>query len=119
RAATLALFASAAPITIVPLDVAGRFRFGPADLAALPGPIGAHLRAGSRRWILRNRLLLRRSFAMWDLLAAMWLIEPEALSSRRTSARAHRNGWIEIDRGGREVTLVTGFDRDRLWQRFV
>jgi inosine-uridine nucleoside N-ribohydrolase len=120
RAATAAVIASSAPLTVVPLDVASAFRFDARDLGAIHGALGDFLRRGARRWRVRTRLLkFRGSFPIWDLLAAMWLIAPGAIATRQETVRAHPNAWIEFGAGTREVTVVTGFDRGRVWRDFL
>lgn len=120
RAATAAVFASSAPLTVVPLDVASAFRFDGRDLGAIQGALGDFLRRGARRWLIRTRLLKwRRSFPIWDLLAAMWLIAPGAIATRKEKVTVHPNAWLEFGAGTREVTVVTGFDRGRLWRELL
>jgi len=119
RAATSTVFASGVPLVIVPLDVAKTLRMRTSDLAPLAGPLGAHLRAGSRRWIRRARVLtLARSVPVWDLVAAMWLVEPALFRVEERRAVAHASGWIEFGRG-RAVRVVAGFDPAAVWRRFA
>lgn len=118
RAATHAVFASAVPLTIVPLDVAKGLRAGRANVAALRGPVGAHLRDGSRRWHRRALLLLALNVPVWDLVAAMWLVEPSLYRVEDRLATAHASGWVEFGRG-RAVRVVTAFDAVAVWKRFV
>jgi inosine-uridine nucleoside N-ribohydrolase len=120
RPAVHAVFESKAPLTFVTLDVAGRMLVRKADLEALPGALGEHLRRGSRRWF-RRALLLRASrwIRLWDLAAALYALEPGLFRLVESRARLHRSGWIEFGAGERPVRLVRGFDRDALWARFV
>lgn len=120
RAATRAVFASELPLTIVPLDVAGRLRVGPREIAELEGPLGDLLRRHSRRWLRRSRLLRwSASFPAFDLAAAAYLIDPESVTTEETRVRLHSNTRVEFGRGERKVRVVRDLDRERIWQRFV
>lgn len=120
RRATSTVFESGLPLTIVPLDVARGMRVSWEDLQALQGRLGALLRDQSRRW-LRRQLILKgaRSFACFDLLAAMVVLRPSLLSFDSLPARAHSNGWIEFGRGVRIVRVVKGFDPLKIWNELV
>jgi inosine-uridine nucleoside N-ribohydrolase len=120
REAAGALFASKVPITIVPLDVAKRLTARGADLRALRGPIGAYLRERSNRWLWRARILkLRDRFPVWDLVAAMYLVDEAMFRVERSSVRSDARGLVELGRGGREVDVVASFDRDEVWSAFA
>lgn len=120
RPAARAVFSSSVPLTVVPLDVARKMRVGKAELAELYGPLGEHLRKHSKRWLRRSRLLRWSStFPVYDLPAAMYAIDPSLVDVVETTARCHRNLWIEYGTGGRPVRLVRGFDPRELWRRFV
>jgi inosine-uridine nucleoside N-ribohydrolase len=119
RAAARAVFASALPLTIVPLDVARRLRAGPRELRQLTGPLGEHLRRGARRWLWRSRLLKARgSIALFDLLAAAYVVSPEHVHVEATTARLGARMLVEHGRGGRPVRVVRDFDREAIWNRF-
>jgi inosine-uridine nucleoside N-ribohydrolase len=120
RTATRVVFESEIRLVLVPLDVARRLRVTPADLAAIPGVLGDHLRRHSRRW-LRRALLVRgrRAFPVWDLVAALLIVEPGLFTVELGVARLGRNGWLEHGAGTRPVTVVRKFDRQRAWQRFL
>lgn len=120
RPATRAVFASDLPLTVVPLDVARRLGVGKPDLAQLRGPLGGLLRDQSRRWLRRSRLLRWSStFPAFDLVAALYAIDPAGIEVEETRVRVHPNVWIEFGAGERRVKVVRGFDRDELWRRFV
>lgn len=120
RSAARAVFSSSVPLTVVPLDVARQMRVGKAELAELRGPLGEHLRKHSKRWLRRSRLLRWSStFPVYDLPAAMYAIDPSLVDVAETTARCHRNLWIEYGKGGRPVRLVRGFDPREIWRRFV
>ncbi|HEX9941568.1 MAG TPA: nucleoside hydrolase [Thermoanaerobaculia bacterium] len=120
REATRAVFASDLPLTVVPLDVARRLRAGRRELAELRGPLGDFLRRHSRRW--RRRSLLVRgspSFPVFDLLAAMYLIDPASVTMEESRASLHRNAWVEYGTGDRRLRVVRDFDRGAVWHRFT
>ena len=120
RLATCEVFASAAPLTLVPLDVARRMTVTREDLARLEGPLGSRLRAGASRWFIRARLLKwSASFPVWDLVAALYVLDPSLFTVEERSARAHPNGWIEYAGGPRRVKVVANFNRNALWSRFL
>jgi inosine-uridine nucleoside N-ribohydrolase len=101
RGAARAVLASDLPLTLVPLDVARRLQVGPADLAELPGPLGRLLREGSARWLRRARRLHRRdSFAVFDLLAAAAVLDPDCVERAPARVRVHRNLWLELGADG-------------------
>jgi inosine-uridine nucleoside N-ribohydrolase len=111
---------SGVPITVVPLDVARRMTITAADLAALPGPLGDHLRRHSRRWFRRARcILLSRTIRIWDLVAASAALRPALVRTTPVHICVHDNGWLEFGSGGRDAWMVESFDRDALWQDFV
>jgi hypothetical protein len=59
------------------------------------------------------------AFPAFDLPAAMYILEPSLVEVEETTARVHRNLWIEFGHGGRPVRLVRGFDPRELWRRFA
>lgn len=119
RPAAREVFDSRIPLTIVPLDVAKRLRAGGGDLARLGGPVGEWLRARSRRWLRRARLLkLRDWFPVWDLAAAMLLIEPGSFRAETSPVAIDRRGRVVFGAAGREANVVTALDRAALWRRF-
>jgi len=120
RAATRAVFASELPLTIVPLDVARRLRAGPRELRSLAGPLGDFLRRHSARWSRRS--LLRRGsrrFPVFDLVAAVYAIEPSLFAAEETWTRLHRNLWVELGKGERRVKVVREFDPRTVWDYFT
>jgi inosine-uridine nucleoside N-ribohydrolase len=119
RPAARAVFASDLPLTLVPLDVARRLCAGPEELAGLAGPLGEHLRRGARRWLWRSRLLkARNSIALFDLLAAAYVVYPEHVHVEATTVRLRPNLLVEPSSGGRPVRIVRGFDGEAIWARF-
>lgn len=59
---------------IFPLEVVRRLRFGKATLSVIAstGTVGTYLSAQSRRWLVRAPFRYgRRSFPVWDLVAAL------------------------------------------------
>lgn len=120
REATRAVFASDLPLTVVPLDVARRLRVGKERFSELRGELGDALRRGSARWLRRSRLLRWSStFPAFDLLAALYAIDPSLVSTEETTALVHPNLWMEFGKGGRPVRLVRDFDDEGCWRLFV
>ncbi len=119
RRATQAVFASHAPLTVVPLDVARRLTISAENLEPIPGTLGILLRQSSKRWFRRARIRrLSSRFAVWDLAAAMWLTEPGLFQTREIRARATRLGRIAWNEG-RSIRVLTSFDRDAVWSAFL
>jgi len=118
-AAARVVFGSDLPLTVVPLDVAGRLRIGPAELKGLPGSLGEFLRRHSARWARRS-LLIRgsRRFPVFDLAAAAYAIDPALASIEETQGRLHRNLWIEFGQGNRRLRVVRDLDLGGIWRLF-
>lgn len=117
--ATMTVFESAAPVTIVPLDVVDRMRVGRDGLAAIPGAAGEFIRKHSERWLrAKTAWRPRRTFRIPDLVAAMLVIEPSLFDLEQARVTAHESGWIEYG-DGRPVRVVKRFDRGRVWSRFI
>lgn len=108
------------PLTIVPLNHSRRLRITRKDLAAISGDLGTFLTKESNRWFWRCHLLkLSASFAVYDLAAAMLLIDRSLFEIRETTMELTKRGAARFGRGKREVKLVTGVDRDALLHRFT
>ena len=120
RAAALELFRGDVPLTIFPLDVARQFWVTRRDLDAIAGPLGDYLRAGAARWF-RHLLLVRQTFrfAIYDLAAALYLLDEDGFTMERTTAAIRPNTFIEFGTGTREVKVCRMLDRQRLWSRFL
>jgi inosine-uridine nucleoside N-ribohydrolase len=118
RAATRAVFASDLPLTVIPLDVARRLRVGPRELRDLQGPVGDFLRRHSARWSRRS-LLLRgsRRFPVFDLAAAVYVLDPSLVTLEETRVRLHPNLWVEYGAGERRVRVVRDLDARAIWAR--
>jgi len=118
--ATLELFRSDVPLTIFPLDVARELWVTRRDLDAIPGALGDFLRAGAVRWFRRLRLVKGTGrFPIYDLAAALYLIDENGFTMERTTATMRANTFVEFGSGTREVKVCRALDRQRLWQRFV
>ena len=120
RRATRICFETTIPMTVFPLNVASRFRFSRSLIAHLKSPLGDSLRQGADRWF-RHLLWTRamREFPIYDLLAALYMIDPAGveLEERRVSVTAA--GFVDYRGDGRSIRVATGFDADLLWDRFV
>jgi inosine-uridine nucleoside N-ribohydrolase len=107
-------------LTLYPLDVVRRLRADAArlDRAAQTGPLGAALARGSRRWLARaRRRRLSRSFALWDLPAAL-----DTLGMLPGAARGPRElapGIRRFLRVPRPVPCLLSFDAAGAWERFL
>jgi len=121
KAATFAVFNSALPLTFVPLDVARRLRATRSRLRAIQhSVIGSHLGEGSRRWMRRARILKwSSSFPIWDLTAAMYLIEPALYVFEDTFAEMASSTHVRFGTGSRPVRLVRSFDAPAVWEAFT
>jgi len=118
--ATRAVWESALPLTVVPLDVARRVRVGTAELRELRGALGEALRRGSRRWLRRARLRHASStFPAYDLVAAACLFAPATVERVVTPARLRERLWIEWGAGERLVTLVRDCAGGAIWRATV
>ncbi|HEX8154169.1 MAG TPA: nucleoside hydrolase [Thermoanaerobaculia bacterium] len=120
RDAAHRVFELPVPLTIFPLDVCRRLSIRERDLDAIPGALGRYMRRESRRWF-RHLLLVRRTrrFAIHDLAAALYLLDPTGFELATAQAWMRRNTYIEFDVGNREVQVCVALDRDVLWERFV
>ena len=120
RQATRTVLCSEVPLTIVPLDVARRLWITRQDLREVGGPVGAYLQQHADRWFRRARLLKwRGSVPLWDLVAALYVLEPSLFRLREDRVRFHDRGWIQFGNGPRPVRRVEGFDREAVWRHFV
>ncbi len=119
RAAARSVFACGAPLAVVPLDVAKRLRVGADELDALGGAVGRFLRSGSQRWLKRaRRMKLKRTFPVWDLVAAMYVAEPRLFEVCEASASLRGSGRVAWG-DGRPVRIVSGFDPAAVWGAFA
>jgi inosine-uridine nucleoside N-ribohydrolase len=120
RAAFRHVFHSGQPLTLLPLDVAATFLATPARLAALPGPVGALLRRGARRWAWRS--LLRRgsrAFPLWDVPAVLHALGAPGLRLADVPARLTGTGAVAFGEGARGVRVVERLDAPLLWEGFL
>lgn len=116
--ATRTVMQATCPITVVPLDVASRLRADSKSLARLPGAVGEYLRDGSRRWLRRNYWRGRRSFAVWDLVAAMYVLSPDLFRVEARAASARANGGVSYRDSGRIVQVIVDYVPSTVWQVF-
>lgn len=120
RRATRIVFDSEIPLLFLPLDVLATMRVNREMLHSLDGELGDYLRRNSARWF-RRLLMVKgtRWFRVWDLVAAMFLIDPEGAQIDETRAHLHRNGYLDFAAGTRTITVMCAFDRERWWRKFV
>ena len=111
RAATAVAVGGIERLIVVPLDRARCLRLQASDLERFrSGRLSEALRAGSRRWLRRNRWLKgRSSFPVWDLLAAATFCWPHLV---RLEAGPLSSGLPLAAYGlaEREARWVTDFD---------
>jgi inosine-uridine nucleoside N-ribohydrolase len=118
RRAAQAVLGSALPLTIVPLDQGRRLRAGRRELAGLAGELGSYLRRHARRWLRRAWLTGRRSFALYDLLAAACVVDADCVTFEESRVEAHANLRLGFGAGARPVRVVRDFDAEGIWGRF-
>ncbi len=119
RAAAVAVFESALPLTLFPLDVVRGLYATADDVRALGGDLGRYLALGARRWLARLRLLKATGrFPIWDLAAAIYAIDPHGFGFEERVGRMRPNTSIDWGQGSRRVQVCTALDRDLLWERF-
>jgi inosine-uridine nucleoside N-ribohydrolase len=114
------VFQSDVPITIVPLNQAKRLRFNSKKLAELNDfELGKFLGTYSRRWLIRNRIVKARNwFPIWDLVAAMYLINPADFKIQQVNTRLNNRGFLRFNNGHRSVRMINDFDPDLIWKNF-
>ncbi len=120
RAATHRLFAANVALTIFPLNIARELWVLQDDLHSIAGALGNALREGTQRWfrtLLWKRLT--RRFAIYDLVAALYAIDPNGFEFEETTAAIHNNTFLEFNRGTRRVKVCRRLDRELLWRRFL
>ncbi len=120
RAATAVALREIQSLVVVPLDRARRLRAEGAELERLAGStLGDDLRAGSRRWVRRNRWLKGRSgFPVWDLVAVATLCWPHLV---RLEAGPLSSGLPLAAYGlaEREALWVADFDAAGIFEALV
>jgi inosine-uridine nucleoside N-ribohydrolase len=102
-AATLALSTATA---LFPMEVCRKVWFGADELGALPAWLADRCRA----WLRLAPLMTgRRAFHPWDLLPAMWLVEPTLFRTERRgvrlASRPGRRGYVAYGDGDVEVAV--------------
>ncbi len=109
---------SSIPLTCIPCDVARRLRFSRKMLRSIPEPLQTFFKQHSDRWFRRALLLKgRRSIPIWDLVAAMYVIEPDLFQIEETKVRLGKWGQ-PIFSQGRPIRVVTGYSPEVVWERF-
>jgi inosine-uridine nucleoside N-ribohydrolase len=102
-----ALFRSATPRRVYPLDVAARLTVGARFLARIrrAGPLGRALAAGSWRWLARAPLRYRSlRFPLWDLVPALDLAGLLPHQEETRHLRCDGRGRL-VDDGGAEPAV--------------
>lgn len=116
--ATTQVLERGTPLTLVPLDVCGRFRFEWGRVACLPGELGRWMGEHSVRWWRRAMRKGQRQVPIWDLVAALYVMHPEEFEVRNTTVGVTRRGGLRWGTGPYPARWVSDFDPDSLWSRF-
>ena len=120
RRSAVEVFHADAALTIFPLDVARQLTVTKEDLASVGGELGTFLESGARRWLTRLRFLKGTGrFPVYDLAAALYLLDPEKFKFDRMHASMRANTFIQFERGGRLVEVCRSFDPRQLWSAFL
>jgi len=103
---------------LVPMEPCRRVWFGLSDVVRFPEPF----RARSLSWLALAPLHSRRlAFCPWDLVAAMWLVEPSFFTVVKRAvhlvADRWRKGHVTLSHGG-DLPVVADVDGPRLRARF-
>lgn len=118
--ATRVVFNSSIPLVFIPLNILSTMRVSRRELAELHGEAGTFIQRHSGRWFHRVLFVKWQTwFRVCDLVAAMFLIDPEGARMEQTVARLHGNTRVEFGSGSRSVSVMRGFDQERWWRRFV
>ncbi len=114
------VFHSDVAITIIPLNQAKRLRFTPKKLSDInSSEIGKFLGVHSHRWLVRNRIVKARNwFPIWDLVAAMYSINPADFKVQEASARLNNRGYLRFNNGHRPVCVINDFNPELVWKNF-
>lgn len=115
------VFDSKIKLTFIPCNIARRLRITRYALNEIPGELGVYLRLNSTRWFRRARFLKRtQSVPVWDLVAALYMIDPKQFNTIDTAATLGRRGDVTYGLGeARPVEVVVDFDPESLWQTFL
>jgi inosine-uridine nucleoside N-ribohydrolase len=120
RAAQL-VFASKLPITVVPLDVARKLKASLTDLADLNGPAAMRIKMYGVPWQVRTLVVKQaKRFAVFDLVAAMYLINPHLFTVEKLGISLSNRGLLKpTSSGGRQVRMVVDFDPNQVWGQYL
>ncbi len=118
--ATLEVFQSRLPLTVIPLNILSRLLVSERRLKQLESSLGRYIARESWRWGFRNRFLrLTSAFRVCDLIAAIYLIEPRQFEVRDTTALMSTSTFFKFGEGNRRLRLMTDYDPEFVWNRFV
>lgn len=113
RASARRVFDLDVPLTIFPLNVAR-------ELWITIDQVPQFFLADSRRWFRYLRLVrFTTRFAIYDLAATLYALDPSDFTFIDTTAVMHPNTFLEFGRGTRRVKVCTALDREALWGRFI
>ena len=114
------VFHSDVAITIVPLNQAKRLRFNSKKLTDINhSRLGKFLGTHSHRWLVRNRIVKARNwFPIWDLVAAMYLINPTDFEIQEVNTCLNNRSFLRFNNGHRPVRMINDFNPDLVWKNF-
>jgi inosine-uridine nucleoside N-ribohydrolase len=113
RLAALRVFHLDVPLTIFPLNVAR-------ELWITIDQVPPSFLEATRRWFRYLRFVrLTNRFAIYDLAATLYALDPTGFTLVETTALMRPNTFLEFGRGTRPVKLCTALDREGLWGRFT
>ncbi len=119
--ATRRILDSSISLTIIPCDVARALRVTEEEVGKIHGALGAHIQNHARRWFRRSKKYKGfDSVPLWDLVPAMYVIDPSLFEVVSTTADLGRMGQAVFGSvGGRPVRVVTGFEPEAVWNKFI
>ena len=81
--------------------------------------MGKYLATHSHRWLTRTKIIKARNwFPVWDLVAAMYLIDPTFFEIKETKTRLNNRGFLRFNKGNRSVRIINDFNPDLVWKKF-
>lgn len=120
RDASFALLENDLPLTFIPLNSARCLSVPFSKIESLPAPFGPWLSRRSERWWKRHRRLYwRENVPVWDLVAAIYAIEPKLFQVQETTYRIERKGLVRFGIGNRRTKVVANFDPNLVWDYFA
>ncbi len=77
KTSAIEILQSGIPVTLIPCDQARKIRLTEQQVSSFGGAAGNFIHENSKRWFRRARLLkFQKSIPVWDLTAALYLLQP-------------------------------------------